>query len=371
MTPGRRPRLAWQVAVAILLSVGWLGADTVSGYVLDAQTQLRLAQVEVAILVPGEDGLAEMVRHRTDAKGEFSFCGPFLTAGTSFALVAHYGNLEYATETLEVGAQDQVIIEVFDGTQDDTQIRIDGHHLFLAVTPVGIDVAQLIHFDNLGASTYVGHTFGDERHVLQLQVPEGNLALQGHGGQVLRAGPTRLFTNSPLPPGRSQVTFTIQLDGEKFGGDYEHEVLYPTSRLELFLQPTDIALSSDVFEDLGEVHLRDQAYRHYRVRDLSPGRRLSIRLPYSRPLRWSLKWAMLVLASMMLPAAIALARPADAPRGKSSVDAERQTLIARLAGIDDRLETATAADAVDLRSQREGLKKGAVSLYRHLADGGR
>ena len=196
-------------------------------------------------------------------------------------------------------------------------------------------------------------------------------ALVPQATAITSAGPTRLFTNSPLPPGRSQVTFTIQLDGEEFGGDYVHEVLYPTSRLELFLQPTDIELSADVFEDLGEVHLRDQGYRHYRVRDLSPGRRLSIRLPFSRPLRWSLKWAMLALALMMVPAAIALARPAGASQGKSSVDAERRTLITRLAGIDDRLETATGDDAVDLRSQRERLKNAAVSLYRHLADGGR
>ena len=370
MTPAHPSRLAWQVAVATFFSVGSLAAETVSGYVLEAQTQQRLAQVEVAFLVAGENGLAEMVRHSTDEKGVFSFSGPFLAAGTPFALVAHYGGLEYATETLVVGGQDQVIIEVFEGTQDDDQIQIDGHHLFLAVTPTGIDVAQLIHVDNLGASTYMGHAFGEERHVLQLQVPEGNLALQGHSGQVLRAGPTRLFTNSPLPPGRSQVTFTIQLDGEKFGGDYQHEVLYPTSRLELFLQPTDIELPSSVFQDLGEVHLQGKGYRHYRVRDLSPGRKVSIPLPYTRPLRWSLKWVMLVLASVMMPAAIALARSAGSPEGKRSVDAERRIVIAQLAGIDDRLETATGTETVDLRRQRRQLKEGVVLLYRQLADGG-
>jgi hypothetical protein len=72
----------------------------------------------------------------------------------------------------------------------------------------------------------------------------------------------------------------------------------------------------------------------------------------------------------MMPAAIALARSAGSPEGKRSVDAERRIVIAQLAGIDDRLETATGTEAVDLRRQRRQLKEGVVLLYRQLADGG-
>ena len=39
-------------------------------------------------------------------------------------------------------------------------------------------------------------------------------------------------------------------------------------------------------------------------------------------------------------------------------------------GIDDRLETATGTETVDLRRQRRQLKEGVVLLYRQLADGG-
>ncbi|HCL26887.1 MAG TPA: hypothetical protein DIC52_00435, partial [Candidatus Latescibacteria bacterium] len=80
------------MAIVSLLMAASLAADTVSGYVLDAETDQRLADVEVAFLVAGEGGgMAEMVRRNTDRSGAFSFSGPFLSAGTPFGLVAHYG----------------------------------------------------------------------------------------------------------------------------------------------------------------------------------------------------------------------------------------------------------------------------------------
>ena len=367
----RRPPLAWLVAIVSLLMAASLAADTVSGYVLDAETDQRLADVEVAFLVADEGGgMAEMVRRNTDGSGTFSFSGPFLAAGTPFGLVAHYGGLEYATETLEVGAQDQVIIEVFDGTEEDDEIRIDGHHLFLVVTEAGIDVAQLLYIDNLGSSTYVGHTAGDERHVVQLQVPEGNVALRGHSGQISRSSATRLFTNVPLPPGRSQVAFTIQLRGEEFDGAYEHQILYPTSRLELFLQPSDIELPAALFQDLGQMQLHDQEYRHYRVQSLDIGRRVSIPLPFSLPLRWSLKWVMLVFVVAMVAAATALVRPAPVLVTEKQ-DEERQLLLEKLAALDDRLATATGTEAEQLRQQRQTHKARLTLLYRQFDDDGR
>ena len=361
------------LTIVILLSLGGrLAADTVSGYVLDAETDARLPRVEVSFLLSAEAGLSEMVRRSTNAEGEFSFSGPFLKAGTAFTLVAHYGGLEYATDALQVGAQDEVIIEVFDGTDDDGQIGIEAHHLFLAVTTAGVDVAQLLHIDNLGTSTFVGHTKGDERHVLQLQVPAGNLALQGHGGQVSRSAPERLFTNAPLPPGRSQVSFTVQLMGEEFGGTYEHEILYPTNRLEMFLQPSDIELDGE-FQDLGEIDLHDQTYRHYRLFDLNPGHTVSIELPLSRPVRWSLKWLVLGFVVAMMAAAVVLTRKGqgqiaaeadpvttDAP----AVVTEQQDLLGKLAEIDDELASADSGRSQHLQQQREELKQRVIELYR-------
>ncbi len=370
-------RAAWYCALALVVLLGspaaW--ADTVSGYVLDVATDQRLAEVEVAFLIAGENGLSEMVRHSTDADGRFSFSGPFLTEGVTFGLVAHYEGLEYATDVMEVGGQDQIIIEVYDGTEDESDLRIDGHHLFLTVTAVGIDVAQLIHVDNLAAATYVGQAIGSgggERRVFRAAVPPRHQSLQPHSGQVLHGTSGELFTSSPLPPGRTQIAFTLQVSGDDFDGTYEHRVLYPTQRLELFLQPADIDLPDVLFEDLGEIQLHDQGYRHYRVQGLSPGRTVSIPLPFSQPVRWALKWGVLVLVLALVAAAISLTRPTglaqhtDAGQAAEEVESQRLELLRELARIDAALETSSGPQAETLQRQRDALMTRLRVLYAGL-----
>lgn len=339
-------------------------ADTVSGYVIDGDSGERLAGVDVAFLIPADGGFSEMLRRASDEQGAFSFSGPFLTKGTAFSLVAHHDGIEHPTDALVVGEQDEVIVEVVAGTEDGSSIRFDAHHLFLTVTDVGVDVAQLIHVDNAGSATFMGRSLGSERRVLELPIPDGNLALQGHTGQVARAGPTGVFTADPLPPGRSQVAFTMQLDGQTFSGEYVHDVAYPTGRLELFLQPVSIELPSP-FTDVGQVDLHDQSYRHYRLTDLVAGRSIAIPLPFNRPLRWALKWAMLGLGLLMAVAAVASVGTASTPH-RPQLQAQRDRLLDELARIDDR-RAAGDPQPEDEQRRADGVLQ-LRQLYQRLED---
>lgn len=347
-------------------------ADTIAGYVLEAEADRRVAGVEVAFLVPGEgDGLVEMSRRATDDDGAFTFSGPFLSAGTRFALVAHYGNVEYATGALVVGEQDQVILEVYDGTEDDADVRFEAHHVFLSLSDAGLEVAQLIHVGNHGDRTYVGRMVGDERRVVDFALPAGNLSLQGHTGEISRAGANLIYDNRPLPPGSSQAAFTFRVPADAVGDAYEHETLYPTDRFEVFLQPTTIDLGTP-FQDLGEISLHDQRYRHYRLESLNPGRRVSIELPVSRPVRWALKWAMLIIIPAVLIGAIALARPvAAAPQASAdeALERRRRELLQELARLDRELAVAEATQVEALRRQRQATVTEAADVYRRLGRG--
>ena len=267
------------VAAASAVLPGPATAGVVQGYVLDGLRDERLPGVEVAFLVPdGGGGVTEIARRTTDDSGAFSFAGPFLAEGTTFALTAYYGGLEYGTRKLVVGDQDQVIVEVNEGTEDPSGIRITAHHLFLSVTDRGLEVLQLVEVENQGPATYMGRLVDEERRVLELAVPAGHLGLQAHAGEIVRAGPTRVFDTRPLPPGSTRTAFTFQLSAEALAGGYEHTVLHPTDRLELFLQPPELALGPP-FRDLGRITLQDQEYRHYRLEDLVPGRTAAVPLP--------------------------------------------------------------------------------------------
>ena len=357
------------VATASAILQGPAAAGVVQGYVLDGLRDERLPGVEVAFLVPdGGGGVTEIARRTTDDSGAFSFAGPFLAEGTTFALTAYYGGLEYGTRNLVVGDQDQVIVEVNEGTEDPSGIRITAHHLFLSVTDRGLEVLQLVEVENQGPATYMGRLVDEERRVLELAVPAGHLGLQAHAGEIVRAGPTRVFDTRPLPPGSTRTAFTFQLSAEALAGGYEHTVLHPTDRLELFLRPPELALGPP-FRDLGRITLQDQEYRHYRLEDLVPGRTAAVPLPVPRPLRWALKWATLALVPAVLIAVLALAR-APASGGpptaaeRTRLELRRRELLAELSPLDPGIREPAEHDTTARR--RRLILAEAVDVYRRL-----
>lgn len=373
MTGILRPSLAALVVAAatavVAVPPGPAAAGGVQGYVLDGLRGERMPGVEVAFLIPdGGGGVTEIARRTTDASGAFSFSGPFLEAGTTFALTAYYRGLEYGTQHLVVGDQDQVIVEVNEGTEDPSGIRISAHHLFLSVIDRGLEVLQLVQAENQGSATYVGRLVDEERRVLELALPAGHLGLQAHAGEIVRAGPTRVFDTRPLPPGSTRTAFTFQLPAEALDGGYEHTVLHPTDRLEVFLRPPQLTLGPP-FRDLGRITLQDQDYRHHRLEDLVPGRTVEIPLPVPRPLRWALKWATLALVPAVLITVLALARaPASggAPTAaeRTRLELRRRELLAELSPLDPGRGDPPEHDATARR--RQLVLAEAVDVYRRL-----
>ena len=373
----------WPVAVLSLLAAGMSApapAATVRGYVLDVLRQERVPGVEVAFLIPSEGGgVSEIARRTTDETGSFSFAAPFLSAGTPFTLTAHYRGLDYGTQNLVVGNQDRVIVEVYEGTDDPSGIHVAAHHLFLSVRDRGLEVLQLVQAENHGSATYLGRMVGEERRVLELALPTGHVGLQAHAGAIVRAGPTRAFDSRPLPPGSTQAAFTFQLPASALEvDDYEHTVIYPTDRLELFLQPPDISLGAP-FLDLGRITIQDRDYRHYRLEGLAPGRTVAVPLPIPRPLRWALKWAMIGLVPAVLITVAALARttsrpgeiPAPAAEDRDLLEQRRQELLAELSRLDAARDLSPGSDSQSRPRQR--VMAEAVEVYRRLgldAEGG-
>ncbi|MBT6149892.1 MAG: hypothetical protein HOH74_30920, partial [Gemmatimonadetes bacterium] len=295
-----RLRLGWWIGLATLCLGAKLPADTIQGYVLHAGTGQRLANVDVAFLIGSEDGsMAPMASTKSDTQGRFDFSGPFLTAGTQFALRADYDGVEYPSSILHLGAQDEIIIEVYPAGDDASGLRITNHNIFLGIVGETVEAAHLVQADNGGDQTYVGPLVDGHIRGLEFVVPAQLASLTPHTGELVRLSATRVFDTQPLPPGPSQIAFTFQVDPEAFDGSYVHEVVYPTQHLDLFIQPVDVQLG-ETFQDLGVVDLHSQQYRHYRTHDLSPGQRLRIDLPITRPLRWALKWALLALVPAIL-----------------------------------------------------------------------
>ncbi len=350
------------LCAAIVLCASDLWGAAINGYVLDPFTQARIPGIPVAFYVRQDGQVLEMLRKETDAEGRFSFAGPFLQPGLRFGLAAFYDDIPYFSSTLEAGAQQQVILEVYQKTADPAGIRIGTHHLFFALRENAIECIQLLQIHNTRERTYAGRGDGRERQVTELVLPTGIFNLQSHSGLLHQAEEGRFFDNQPLPPGRSQRSFSFNLDVRKFTSPYVHQVIYPTDRLEVFLDPPSTEVKSP-FIDLGIVEQHGRQYRKAAVENLQPSQQVAIPLPLASSLRWSFKWVALAGALLIGGVALVLSRQ---PLGTDRAHAlkRRQQLIGQLARLDDAF--ADQPEDPHYMNQRGQLMHEAVALTQAL-----
>ena len=353
--------LRWFFAAIVLCASDLWGA-AINGYVLNPFTQARIPDIPVAFYVRQDGQILEMLRKETDAEGRFSFAGPFLQDGLLFGLAAFYDGIPYFSSTLEAGAQQQVILEVYEKTDDPSGIRISTHHLFFSLREDAVECVQLLQIHNALERTYSGSGDGQERRVTELVLPTGLFNLQSHSGLLHQAGEGRFFDNQPLPPGRSQRSFSFNLDARKFTSPYIHQVIYPTDRLEVFLDPPSTEIKPP-FIDLGIVEQHGRQYRKVAMENLQPSQQVAIPLPLVPSLRWSLKWAALAGAFVASGVALALSRQHLGTDHDHALE-RRQCLIEELARLDDSF--AGQPEDPHYMDQRAQLMREAVTLTQAL-----
>ena len=353
--------LRWLCAAVVLCASDLWGA-AINGYVLNPFTQARIPSIPVAFYVRQDGEILEMLRKETDAEGRFSFAGPFLQSGLHFGLAAFYDGIPYFSSTLEAGAQQQVILEVYEKTDDPSGIRISTHHLFFSLREDAVECVQLLQIHNALERTYSGSGDGQERRVTELALPTGLFNLQSHSGLLHQAGEGRFFDNQPLPPGRSQRSFSFHLDARNFASPYVHQVIYPTDRLEIFLDPPSTEVEPP-FIDLGIIEQHGRQYQKLVLENLLPGQQVAIPLPLAPSLRWSFKWAALAGAFVAGGVALALSRQHPSTDRTRALE-KRQQLIGELARLDDSFAD-QPADPHYL-DQRAHLMREAVALTQAL-----
>lgn len=363
----------WVVSSLTLCSLAWsiicpAQADQIDGYVLNSSSDERLGDVEIAFYVQQDEQVSEIMRKKTDSEGRFSFSGPFLTTGTPFALAAFYKDVPYFSSTLEVGAQKQIILEVYEPTGRSDALRIISHNLFLNVTKDQVEAVHLAQFHNGGERAYVGTGQASERQVSQFNLPPGAFDVQSHSGRMIQVDDTTFFDNQPLLPGHSQLSFSFVLDPNQLADGYWHESVYPTEQINLFVQPSTMQIDGDEWVDEGVVDLHGQQYRRLHMTNVQAGQRLLIPLPIDRPTRWILKWA--ALGGGALAGAVVLLLCGRGPKKTAKRDGDlaslrRQTLeeIARL----DGEYTERRDDAAYCQTRRQLLDR-AVDLTRRIED---
>ena len=361
------------LALALLAGAYRLHADTVQGYVINPATGARIANASVAFLLSQNGQLSEVLRKDTDAEGHFFFSGPFITADLAFVLVVHYQDLPFPSAELRVGAQKEIILEVYEAKGSRDQLSITSHQLFLMLGENGMEVVQMAQMENRGDQAYAGHGQGEQRQVTEFSLPPGAFNLQSFSGDLTQVSDTQAFDTQPLPPGSTQIAFSCQVDPAQLDGEYLHRVLYPTAALEAYVFPATLS-PAPPFTDLGEQPIQGKIYRRMRAENLSAGQELHIPVPTPRALGWILKWVALGIAGLAaIAAALVVFRPtpgasapapAPAVHDRQALEAQRSALLRQLAQLDDAYQDRNTDHSY--RTQRARLLDQVLALYRLL-----
>jgi hypothetical protein len=374
LPPARAGLVGWLVWLAATAWCGQAAAGTVQGYVTEGSDGPHLAGVPLVLMVSDTQGTErEIARTQSDAQGRFGFADPALPPGLAFSLVALYDGASHISSPLRVGAQDEVIVEVYPPTTDASAISVATHSLFLQAQDGGVDVAQVLQIDNRGTRTYIGASRDKPRRVTPVWLPAGAYAVASHSG-VLEAGAgDTLYDGQALPPGLTPIAFTFRVGAHDLAGRYEHRVLVPTDRFEVFVNPSSAQLGP-AFEDLGTVDLDGTEYRRGRRVDLRTGEKVVVRLPAARDLgavvRWIALAAALAAAGAVLWASARtrrrqLAPTVSTPPQVQALVRDRSQLICRLADLDAATEGQESDD--DRRRERQRLLDQAVAVTQQLA----
>ena len=115
-----------------------------------------------------------------------------------------------------------------------------------------------------------------------------------------------------------------------------HQAVYPTDRLEVFLDPPSIEIKPP-FIDLGIVEQHGRQYRKVVLANLPPSQQVAIPLPLTPSLRWALKWVALAGAFLAGGVALALSRQHPSTDRAHALE-RRQHLIEGLARLDDSFD---------------------------------
>lgn len=368
-------RLVLPLLALLLLCPCLLRADTVQGYVINPATGTRVGNSSVAFMLSQGGQLSEVLRKTTDAEGRFVFSGPFITSDLSFVLVAFYQDLPFPSAELKVGAQKEVILEVYDAKGSRNQLSITAQQVFLAVGDHGVEVFQATQMENRGDQAYAGQGQGQERRVTEFGLPVGAFNLQSFSGNLTQVGDTQAFDTQLLPPGSTQIAFSFEVDPSQLDGEYLHQVYYPTAALEAFVYPSTLH-PEPPFADLGEQSIQGKVYRRMRVENLSPGQELHIPVPTPHALGWVLKWVALGLAGITVVAAGLVAlRPsagaavpvvpvAPVAQSPEALEKQRRSLLQQLAQLDDTYQN--RHDDRHYHTQRAQLFGQALVLYHFL-----
>jgi mono/diheme cytochrome c family protein len=380
------------------VSVEGLGDVEVS--VVNGSTGEHLANQPVRLIIFEQEQFAEMREGETDEQGRTQFTGLPTAPTWAYVVETTYQDLTYHSEVGHFAPDSnmiELIVPVYDAGATVDAVSIDRAHWLIDITnPSFIDVGEVYSFLNSADRVYAGeqNPGEDKPQVLKIPLPENAIHINVEGEQLgdrFILDGTTLIDTRPLPPGNTQIFLRYSLPVEKGEVTLAHQVMYPTTMLNLLAPDIGISIDAPDWKEDDPIQTQGGAFLNYTIFDLPAGARpaavisdineetLAAGATGSEPQQIIdrnaapgisgipyLPWIILGMGLVVLGGGVFIGWKrhkqtlADRP---ALLEEQRKTLITQMAALDDAYE-AGEIPADDYHKQRNTLKLQIIALMR-------
>ncbi|HEU5439413.1 MAG TPA: hypothetical protein VFU88_08995 [Ktedonobacterales bacterium] len=223
----------------------------------------------------------------TDAQGRFAFSGLDTSGKTTYEIAAPFDGGTFYSQALDLSnsVSLQATVTVFDTTTSDAALRVASATILLSQPKVAaglIPVAELVTFDNTGATAYAGSLTptNGKMSVVRFSLPDGatNLTLGAGFGEVQAAQVgTGFGAGATLPPGKSTFAFAFDAPYTGTGYAFTYKAEYPLDKLVL-LAPTGMRVNAPGFDARPTITANGQQLQLWEVSGLTASATATFRL---------------------------------------------------------------------------------------------
>jgi hypothetical protein len=291
--------------------------------------------------------------------------------GAHYVVETRYIEVPYTTGHINIEpatAQQDVQLNVYDITAEDTNLMLSAVHLVIEVSPNVLDVTEILVVRNSGTRSYFPTPGVGEGMILSL--PAGAFQLQPLVEGVQRTAQGVLYSN-PIPPGDSQIVYRYNVERASVDNILSRQMDYNASRIQVLISPSSETVMASNLTNEGVQQIGDKSYLLL-SNSVGLQQGMSISVEFSSILAWQdvMKWGILGVVVLMIIAGVIIGirtHPEEEEQEKplralSSKDAQQfDSIIHSIADLDDQYE-AGDLDEKTYRRQRNKLQNKAIHL---------
>jgi hypothetical protein len=301
-----------------------------------------------------------------DSGGNFVFEGLDTDTSYTYYITAEYLGVKYYSPAINF-AEDQTAIttelNVYDTTEDNSEINISMSHTIVYVESDGLAFIEFFSIDNQGNHTYTGSWALSDGTAVTARLPLPSEAEyfqleMGIGGEYFVVTDNGLAYTAPIMPGSTTISYSYWVNDAGFGYTFNRVVDYKQSSYEFVVQGAG-KIDAPQLSKNELLTIQGVIYEYFTGEDVPGGQTLTIQLSRLQPEGqqtelWTLLAFILVISIVLL--VLLRRRRRQATQAPARItEKNEEKLLLQIAQLDDEFENGDT-DEEDYIAQREKLK---------------